>query len=124
MKKEYKKHCSGFKIAGGIVLGIGFASLFGWVIMLLWNALMPVIFKLTVINYWQALGIAILARLLFGGLHGGHKSSKRDHRSIAGSCHAAPDQVKDWHYYDKWWNNEGEKAFRDYAEKERADEKK
>lgn len=34
--------------------------------MALWNALMPVIFQLPVINFWQAMGLLVLARLLFG----------------------------------------------------------
>ncbi|MDR2885610.1 MAG: hypothetical protein LBU95_02365 [Rikenellaceae bacterium] len=42
-------------------------------VMLLWNWLMPAIFALTAITYWQALGLMVLARLLFGGMrHGGH----------------------------------------------------
>ena len=35
-------------------------------IMLLWNWLMPDIFGLTVINFWQALGLFLLTRILFG----------------------------------------------------------
>lgn len=34
-------------------------------IMWLWNWLMPAIFGLTVINYWQALGLELLSSLLF-----------------------------------------------------------
>ena len=40
--------------------------------MVLWNALMPVIFHLPVLNFWQAAGLLILARLLFGGLRPHH----------------------------------------------------
>lgn len=36
-------------------------------VMLLWNFLIPPIFGLATINFWQALGLFILARLLFGG---------------------------------------------------------
>jgi hypothetical protein len=39
---------------------------FSYVTMLLWNALLPVIFHLPLITFWQALGLMILARLLFG----------------------------------------------------------
>jgi len=39
---------------------------FGYVTMLLWNALLPVIFHLPMITFWQAVGLLILARLLFG----------------------------------------------------------
>ena len=40
--------------------------------MFLWNALMPDIFGLPSITYWQAAGILVLARILLGGLGPGH----------------------------------------------------
>ena len=40
---------------------------FGFIIMLLWNALMPVIFRLPEITFWQSLGLFVLSRLLLGG---------------------------------------------------------
>ena len=49
-------------------------ALFGYVTMLLWNALMPLIFSVTSITFWQAVGLLVLARLIFGGL--GHHRSK------------------------------------------------
>ena len=36
-------------------------------VMLLWNALIPAIVGWGVINYWQALGLLVLCRLLLGG---------------------------------------------------------
>lgn len=46
--------------------------------MLLWNDLMAGIFKLPLITYWQAAGLLILTRLLFGfGGHMGRHSSYR-----------------------------------------------
>ena len=44
----------------------------GYITMLLWNALLPVIFHLPVITFWQAVGLLILTRLLFGIGHHGH----------------------------------------------------
>ena len=44
-----------------------FVALFGFVVMALWNWLMPALFGLKVIGYWQALGLVILCRVLFGG---------------------------------------------------------
>jgi len=35
--------------------------------MFLWNALLLQIAPVTTINYWQALGLTILCRILFGG---------------------------------------------------------
>jgi hypothetical protein len=44
-----------------------FVALFGFVVMALWNWLMPALFSLKAIGYWQALGLVILCRILFGG---------------------------------------------------------
>ena len=59
------------KVAGFIVLAIAGVFIFGSIVMLLWNALMPVLFHLPLISFWQALGILILSKLLFGGFRGG-----------------------------------------------------
>lgn len=48
------------------LMGIVAIAALGAVFMLLWNWLMPVIFGLTAINFWQALGLFALARILFG----------------------------------------------------------
>ncbi|KAA6321768.1 hypothetical protein EZS27_028622 [termite gut metagenome] len=59
MKTHFFKH---------VLLGMVAIAGFSAVVMLLWNALVPAIFGLIVINFWQALGLHALARLLFGGL--------------------------------------------------------
>jgi hypothetical protein len=41
-------------------------GLFGFLVMKLWNWLTPALFGWKLITYWQALGIIILTRLLFG----------------------------------------------------------
>ena len=62
----------GFKIAGMVLLGIGAGAGFTLAVMLLWNSLIPSIFGLGIISFWQALGLLVLSRLLFGGFgHGG-----------------------------------------------------
>ena len=48
-------------IAGAFLLGL----LFGNVIMWLWNWLMPAIFGLGAITYWQGWGISFLCGMLF-----------------------------------------------------------
>jgi hypothetical protein len=48
-----------------------FGWLFGEIVMLLWNWLMPALFGLKLITFWQAVGLLILARILVGGLGGG-----------------------------------------------------
>jgi hypothetical protein len=45
-------------------LAIGAVS---FVVMCLWNALMPSIFAVRAISFWQALGLLVLSKVLFGG---------------------------------------------------------
>ncbi len=59
------------KIAGITLLVIAGVFLFGNIVMLLWNALMPVIFHLPLITFWQGLGLLLLSKILFGGFRGG-----------------------------------------------------
>ena len=44
---------------------------FGAVVMFLWNAILPEVLQVSSINYWQAIGILILSKILFGGIGGG-----------------------------------------------------
>ena len=53
-----------------------FVPLFGYVVMRLWNWLMPALFGWHLITFWQALGILILSKILFGGFHGRHGGSR------------------------------------------------
>jgi Ca2+/H+ antiporter, TMEM165/GDT1 family len=62
------------KIIGFVILGIIGVFVFGSIVMLLWNALMPVIFHLPLITFWQALGLLILAKILFSGFRGGPRA--------------------------------------------------
>lgn len=53
------------------VFAIGFVVLGGFVVMSLWNWLIPSIFGLTTITFAQALGLLVLSKILFGGFRGG-----------------------------------------------------
>jgi hypothetical protein len=44
-----------------------FVALFGFGVMTLWNWLIPALFGLKALGYWQALGLLVLCRILFGG---------------------------------------------------------
>ena len=43
-----------------------FLSLISYAVMQLWNALLPAILHVGVITFWQAMGIFILCKILFG----------------------------------------------------------
>ncbi len=52
------------------ILGLLLVSFLGGeIVMRLWNWLVPGLFGLHAINFWQALGLLILSRILFGS-HG------------------------------------------------------
>jgi hypothetical protein len=67
-------------IVAAIILAPGFLALFAAITMWLWNWLMPAIFNLPIIGFWKAVGILILAQILFKGGHvrrAGRSSWKR-----------------------------------------------
>lgn len=70
----------------GIPLFIAIFALLVWATMVLWNALLPVIFGIVTITYWQALGLLILGRLLFGGFGKGGGGMHRFGRHRHGCC--------------------------------------
>ena len=82
------------KIVGWIGLGLaGIAALgllIGVVVQLLWNWLVPPIFGLPEITYWQGVGIFILFKILFGGHHPHHKKNGAKHPG-----HRFADRVRD-----------------------------
>ena len=60
------------------IAAAAFLSLTSFVVMELWNNLLPAILHVSVITFWQALGIFILCKILFGfGKGGGHKWGRR-----------------------------------------------
>ena len=44
-----------------------FVVVFGGIVMLLWNWLLPTLFGVPEINLWQGFGLLALGRILFGG---------------------------------------------------------
>ena len=52
----------------GLVIGAVIFVALGLLVMTLWNALLPAILGVKAIGFWQALGILVLSRILFGGL--------------------------------------------------------
>jgi hypothetical protein len=59
-------------------LGIAlFMWLGGYIVQHLWNWLGPGLFGLRLITFWQALGLLVLCRILFGGWGGGNHGGKR-----------------------------------------------
>jgi len=55
-----------------IVFALAASAIFGFVVMHLWNWLAAAVFGWRLISFWQAVGILLLARILFGRLPGVH----------------------------------------------------
>jgi len=62
------------------ILAIGLLALFGWVVMLLWNWLMPEIFGLKRLDYWKAWGLLALCTILFKGFGSGGSGGRSDRK--------------------------------------------
>jgi hypothetical protein len=62
-----------------VVFFLVFVPLFGYVVMRLWNWLMPALFGWHMIGFWQALGLLILCKILFGGFRGGRRPGRSLH---------------------------------------------
>ncbi len=104
------EHSRSYLVAVHIVFGLLFAGtlalVFGYVVMLLWNHLMPDLFRLPALTYWQGVGLLLLSRILAGGLgHGraGHGHVRR------------PEERPAWKEYDAWWKAVGEQSFRQHT---------
>ena len=54
------------KVIGGIALFAAAFFLLGYITMHLWNWLMPELFHLPVINFYQAIGLVVLSKILLG----------------------------------------------------------
>jgi hypothetical protein len=73
MKRNWKR-----KIPLIILLSLAAVTAFSGLVMVLWNGILPQVLHVGVITFWQAAGILLLGRLLFGGLKG------RRHRMMGG----------------------------------------
>jgi len=60
-----------------LIIATAALALFGFIVMNLWNAILPAVIHVTPITFWQALGILLLSKILFGGFHGGWRGGRR-----------------------------------------------
>ena len=59
------------KLAKFLVIAAAAAAVMGFVVMSLWNRILPALFGWHTITFWQAVGLLILSKILFGGFRGG-----------------------------------------------------
>lgn len=128
----------GMRMVGMVILGVFtaviFGLIFGFVVQALWNWLMPSLFGLKTVTYWQAFGLVLLARLMVGsmghpGKHGPdhmpkphghfhHEFKKEWNKEWEKECGkwGNRENWRDWRYYDEWWSQEGKESFERFVE--------
>lgn len=73
-----------------------------FIVMSLWNLLLPEIIGVKSITFWQAMGILILSKILFGGFHGrfgkgkfGNFKEKMMERKMSGMTYEEKEKFKE-----------------------------
>ena len=105
-----------------------FLALMSLVVMWLWNALIPSLFTGPVLGFWQAVGLLLLCRILFGGFRrvgppgwGHHHRGWSDHRAWRERWHGmTPDErerfregFRRWKDMDREERRQFKRGFRD-----------
>jgi phosphotransferase system glucose/maltose/N-acetylglucosamine-specific IIC component len=100
------------RVLVGLLIAVAVATLFGFIVEHLWNALMPGLFHLPLLTWLQAIGMVLLARLLVGHVgHGHHRGGGPWKRGPFGGWH-------DRHQFRDWFEGEGREAFQAWKTKE------
>jgi len=82
MNFEHKPR-TGFRSKKAFFIPITVAGvfIFSGAVMLLWNAVLPAaITGVHIITFWQAMGILVLSKIIFGGFKGLHDHGHEHHR--------------------------------------------
>ena len=79
-----------------VFFGLLALAVFTFVVMQLWNWLAPTLFGWRAITYWQALGVLILSKILFGGFRGPGHHMRWRHRMMERWQHMTPEEREKW----------------------------
>lgn len=79
MKEMYfnRKHRAAKIVFLVLIVGPLAVLAFGGAVMYLWNAILPAVLGVSVISFWQAVGLLVLCKILFGSMGGGRKPWRR-----------------------------------------------
>ncbi|MGE5494691.1 MAG: hypothetical protein ACM3S4_05265 [Burkholderiales bacterium] len=105
----------------GIIAAAAVSLITAVFVMLLWNWVVPDMFGLGVIGYWQAFGLALLVKLLAGGFArrlppppGRWQKHWRERRFGRFCLDKRFDEA-----YEEWWESEGSAGFEEYLKKKK-----
>ena len=108
--------------AGALIL----AGLFGFVFMHLWNYVMPDLFGIKTISFFQSVGLVILSKILFGSLkhHPARHIRKTLSRKINNRCGQLndfpPEVVENYDEYCEYWEIEGSEGFKKFMSRNKS----
>jgi hypothetical protein len=127
------------RFAGMMFMRICFVAVFALVlavvVMWLWNLLLPGLFGIGEIGFWQAFGLMILARLLLGTIGPGSRAHpwharppwsdrfkhNRDWCGDMGRPEHMQNTMRWWKNYKEFWRDEGKASFDEYLKKKKED---
>jgi len=96
MKCYGQERGNGYWIKRVIFIPIAIAAgifIFGTVVMFLWNSILPSVLGVGTVTFWQAIGILILSKILFGCFKGGHSHHKfHGHYMHEKMMHLSPEE--------------------------------
>lgn len=103
------------KAAKFVVMAVVAAFVLGFVVMSLWNALIPELFKGPVIGFWQAVGLLLLSHILLRGwgrwryANGWHRDRwrKRFEEKLAAMTPEEREKFKEEWRHRCGWHHEG-----------------
>ena len=93
---------------------------FTWVVMSLWNNILPEVLGVKTITFWQAMGILVLSKILFGGFGGkgggGRKRGKQHWKNNIREKweQMSPEQREQ--FKSKWYNRCGAPNWREHTD--------
>jgi hypothetical protein len=103
------------KLLAFIVLAPAFLAALSYVVMQLWNALVPSLFSGPMVSFWQAAGLLLLSRLLFGGFRGrGHRGWGRHNAWRARLHQMSPEERERFRDGFKRWRHMSQEERREY----------
>ena len=119
-----KKTSEPFAVVGMIIVVVVVIAVVvavaGLLVRWLWNHLMPGIFDLPNLSYWQAIGLFVLAQLFFGAgvkIETGNKTVKKAAKQEPEQKPKIDADPTEDDKYQEWWKNEGKQAFDLYKTK-------
>lgn len=129
MKNE-NKAAKIIRIIGMVIAGAAgallLAGLFGFIFMHLWNYLMPDLFGIRTITFFQGVGLVILSKILFGSIkhHPGRHIGKTLSRKMKKRCghlnDFPPEVAENYDEYCEYWEMEGSEGFKKFMHKNRS----